>query len=570
MTFDQATATVNPNSRLKQRMEEHMDATEANLTSAKQALQGQAKTLALAVYPDVEDEQLDDMISNPDHRFLQTTDQAVLNLQRLQSIQEHIDFVLIPLLNLRREMAGSADDDEVKANVIYSDVRQREVLEIPCGASVSWVAISHVWDLDGNPTLSLIRGPNPEVTATTTAGQELLLDICVQLGIEYIWVDFWCIDQYDQRAKIHEVERMAWFYAAAERVLIFPAGIGNKPTLEECFSGQDARWWERAWTLQEGALNRKRMIVHHNESGEVRTLRLDKGMRRSTEGTVQVRGWLKAVTNSRPKKDINVTYQVDKARADRIEAVFGERVLSLGEVLRECLLREAHFEEDKVFGCIRVILGPKAFLKTAPQYGDGLRTVLLWLKWMLQEDRTSTQEEGNIDSLEVDAADSLSKQPLENFDSLVRDLCSTLDIHPAHLPRHSTSILSWLSRRFIPSPDHKRPRPVGHLYSASQLSPSRRYVRIRPCSAVLPDETLQIDQSLIQLYISPAAQSYKTYHEVALTYHGTRSIGAIPMPGGYRVVPLAEADRKVIGNASQAREEGECKRGLTLPPIWGN
>jgi len=106
------------------------------------------------------------------------------------------------------------------------------------------------------------------------------------LGMKYLWIDRFCIDQGNTRELSHQVALMDMIYKKAELTIVASCGddpsyglpgVGNRPRIPQkvldvgndqffLFSWnqwqslQQARWMQRGWTYQEAVFSRRRLV----------------------------------------------------------------------------------------------------------------------------------------------------------------------------------------------------------------------------------------------------------------------------------------------------------------------
>ncbi|KAK3375561.1 heterokaryon incompatibility protein-domain-containing protein, partial [Lasiosphaeria ovina] len=155
--------------------------------------------------------------------------------------------------------------------VVEASVRQR------------FVALSYVWGAPGGTAdaAALLRWPKvvEDAIAVTEA-----------LGLRYLWVDRYCIDQDNAKEKHQQISNMHIIYQQAQLTIVAAAGSDSnyglpgvsrlRETLPSVsVSGLDllavpqdayksireSTWWERGWTYQEGVLSRRRVVFTEHQ-----------------------------------------------------------------------------------------------------------------------------------------------------------------------------------------------------------------------------------------------------------------------------------------------------------------
>jgi hypothetical protein len=147
----------------------------------------------------------------------------------------------------------------------------------------SYIALSYVWGQHNQNELQGILKKLPAICPRVIADAMYL---AVQLKIQYLWVDRYCINQDDEVEKHGQISKMDSIYANAELTIIAAAGDDHhyglpgvnaterKPqpsiqlpclTLVSSLENPrhiitDSAWMTRGWTYQEGLLSRRRLI----------------------------------------------------------------------------------------------------------------------------------------------------------------------------------------------------------------------------------------------------------------------------------------------------------------------
>ncbi|KAM0440765.1 hypothetical protein ACHAPT_000066 [Fusarium lateritium] len=161
---------------------------------------------------------------------------------------------------------------------------------MPAPEDVPYLAFSYVW---GFPQEAITMGAPASDGSRSIGGIASLpatiadaISVTVKLGFRYLWVDRYCIDQYDKAIRDHQTAQMDSIYNNAELTIIAAAGgdaqyglpgvgsrprstqqivkVGNMeivPTMRHPHAAiQSSRWSKRAWTFQEGVLSRRRLV----------------------------------------------------------------------------------------------------------------------------------------------------------------------------------------------------------------------------------------------------------------------------------------------------------------------
>ncbi|KAF2439492.1 HET-domain-containing protein, partial [Karstenula rhodostoma CBS 690.94] len=143
-----------------------------------------------------------------------------------------------------------------------------------------FVALSYLW----GPHEDFASQPLP---AEQTRTIEDAITVTLGLGLRYLWVDRYCIEQTSIMDKTLQIKQMGQIYASAHLTIIAAAGTDpthglpgvNQPrkvtetateqvgpvTLVQLKTSaasdfQNSMWATRAWTFQEGILSKRRLI----------------------------------------------------------------------------------------------------------------------------------------------------------------------------------------------------------------------------------------------------------------------------------------------------------------------
>jgi hypothetical protein len=166
------------------------------------------------------------------------------------------------------------------------DCQSQRVITAPPGSK--YVALSYVWgasaSTDGIEKQSLDPHSWPKVIKDS-------LQVTLDIGFQYLWVDRYCINQDDLWDKRVQIDQMDQIYSNAEVTIIAAAGEGpdfGLPGVAGTLRDQqsslnidgyhltatpldirphviESKWASRGWTYQEAILSRRRLIFTDQE-----------------------------------------------------------------------------------------------------------------------------------------------------------------------------------------------------------------------------------------------------------------------------------------------------------------
>ena len=168
------------------------------------------------------------------------------------------------------------------------DCETRRIVAVP--GYPAYLALSYVWRLTFPPTPSRPQKiDSPAGLSLPSSTPQVIQDAIVLtrlLGVRYLWVDRYCIDDGDPRGKLAQIRRMHHIYRGAELTIVaaasgdglpgmgglarpaasLPAGEEDEEFVVTILPGhpshaiQKSEWASRAWTYQEAALSRRRLV----------------------------------------------------------------------------------------------------------------------------------------------------------------------------------------------------------------------------------------------------------------------------------------------------------------------
>lgn len=174
----------------------------------------------------------------------------------------------------------------MNARVIDCDTRKI----VPMVSSCRFSALSYVWGHDSTmDDLPEAKGRVPERLPRTI---EDAMTVTKELGLHYLWVDRYCIEQYHSEDKLHQLNQMANIYnnvivtlcglaphddfglpgVSRERPT-YPSFTVNDTLISSCPSFgslwenlEKSTWSTRGWTYQEALLSRRCIFFTQEQS----------------------------------------------------------------------------------------------------------------------------------------------------------------------------------------------------------------------------------------------------------------------------------------------------------------
>ena len=144
----------------------------------------------------------------------------------------------------------------------FSDLQlnwDMEVTDLPI-----YAAISHVWD-PSDEVIRISRNVNRPLNIDTgndkphTISWHGLIQAAIAakyFKCQYLWLDLLCLDQISSTDKKLQIKKMADVYGFSEVTFVMFGGVAAAQAIDK-----EARWIDRAWTLQEGVVAAKHGIV---------------------------------------------------------------------------------------------------------------------------------------------------------------------------------------------------------------------------------------------------------------------------------------------------------------------
>lgn len=158
----------------------------------------------------------------------------------------------------------------------------------PAQKDMEYIALSYVWGIDAPEAEVDQQGKLRELPQTIADA----VTVTLSLGKQYLWVDRYCIDQKDQKAKIDQINNMGNIYAGAWTTIVsltahikdgLPGVSTQRPVLPVIHTTQGSifrmdstpvtnsmlktsSWSTRGWTYQEAALSQRLLVFTHEQA----------------------------------------------------------------------------------------------------------------------------------------------------------------------------------------------------------------------------------------------------------------------------------------------------------------
>lgn len=155
--------------------------------------------------------------------------------------------------------------------------------------SCPYAALSYVWSKANRITSSIEQHHNRSLAQQLKYGPKTIpdaLEVTRRLGLQYLWIDRFCIDQQNAEDKHDQIQNMDRIYKGAEFTIVAMAGedeeyglpgIGITPRAPQLraklpgihvvctmphphFTIKNSKWATRGWTYQEAVLSRRRIV----------------------------------------------------------------------------------------------------------------------------------------------------------------------------------------------------------------------------------------------------------------------------------------------------------------------
>jgi hypothetical protein len=212
--------------------------------------------------------------------------QSILEVRLLSDISFDLGFALecIAYCSENHRQTCSTMEASPIESLRVIDCQTGTIIRAP--AECQYVALSYVW---GPPTTLLTNTEAQNIPPTIQNEPKTISDaihVTLQLGIRYLWIDRYCIDQSNKDEKHNTIRVMDLIYSNARLTIIATAGDnpdyglpGVRGTVRQIqphlrvgghslvstlphprWSIKHSKWASRGWTYQEGLLSKRRLV----------------------------------------------------------------------------------------------------------------------------------------------------------------------------------------------------------------------------------------------------------------------------------------------------------------------
>jgi hypothetical protein len=224
------------------------------------------------------------------YTFLQSTTKPLSDMFATQIVPRQFDLARVTrwFEYCKRHHIGLCSELGSQAQSLkLIDCYSRTVKTAP--AEAAYIALSYVWgpsvkiaDLQDDPQCC----DEPRLPSTLPTVIIDAISVTKSLGVQYLWVDKFCIDQNNPDIKSLRIRQMNSVFENAELTLVAAAGedanyglpgvgmtqrksqpaakLGNVRIVSTMPSPRNvirySKWSTRGWTFQEGALSRRRLV----------------------------------------------------------------------------------------------------------------------------------------------------------------------------------------------------------------------------------------------------------------------------------------------------------------------
>ncbi|KAF2819418.1 HET-domain-containing protein [Ophiobolus disseminans] len=265
---------------------------------------------------------------------------------------------------------GGSCEDKTHTGVgpkILIDCRERQLCS---NVGSPYACLSYVWGALEVPIHRLSGDVLPEVLPQTVSDA---MAVTLRIGLRYLWIDRYCIDQSDAEAKHDAILNMDIIYRGAELTIIAASGTGPDHGLPGVSKARAPRpiltigshtlvatehprreiefskWSTRGWTYQEVLLSSRRLVF------------TDTQVYFQCKSSYTLEGW------GRPQEALSRNSRLMLAAFPEISGI--SRVSSVYSRLEEYYRRELSYQSD----IIDAFTGIFRALQSLQQHGSGPR-----------------------------------------------------------------------------------------------------------------------------------------------------------------------------------------------------